>query len=137
MPASLLVDNRDSKSKQMRNGSKFRYIPAETDVEITRVPHRLRCIAASAYSDEEYVFVLQETNSMNNTVLKLPPDSLIIADINALVGSGPVILPWWPGHKKLQQWGRWLSNRDHGFGHRLRAASSVSPIFSISRWLRP
>jgi hypothetical protein len=61
-----------------------------------------------------HIFGYETSESINNAVLKLPPDSPILADIMHMVERVPIIPPWWPVRKKVEQWGRWIAGKSRG-----------------------
>ena len=78
-------------------------------------------------AEEDNIFGWETASSINNAVLRLPPNSPIIAGIHALAASRPVAPPWWRRSKKLNQWGRWVQGRDYRFGDRGIPRSTLGP----------
>ena len=62
--------------------------------------------------DEDYIFGWESGHSINNAVLRLPPDSPILTDMLALALSRPIVPPWFKRRLRVRQWGKWLFGRD-------------------------
>lgn len=99
-----------------------------------------------------HIFGYETPRSIASGVLKLPPDSPVLADIMCMAKRTPIIPPWWPIEKKVEQWGRWIAGRSRGverlkwatFGpravthfaykHRLQGYAMPIDVFYPNRW---
>ena len=60
----------------------------------------------------DYIFGFESEGRVNSAVLKLPVQCDILEDLLQLAMERPVIPPWWPIRKKLQQWARYQLGKD-------------------------
>ena len=56
-----------------------------------------------------HIFGYERQNSIATGVLKLPADLPILDNVMRMASNSPVVAPWWPAGKKLEQWGRWIA----------------------------
>lgn len=52
----------------------------------------------------DYIFGWERPDSINNAVLKLPPESPILSGTLQIAFSNPMMLPWWGKAKRARRW---------------------------------
>jgi|EndMetStandDraft_5_1072996.scaffolds.fasta_scaffold322147_1 hypothetical protein len=62
--------------------------------------------------EQDVIFAWENKDRINNAVLRLPADSPIMSEMIEAVSGTPLIFPWWPLKRKINQRLRWLRGRD-------------------------
>jgi hypothetical protein len=94
--------------------------------------------------ESDYIFGWEDADTINNAVLKLPPDSAILTDFLAMIAAKPIIVPWWSPTAKLRQRAKAIVGNDRDlaslpwgttgpraityFAHQHRLTERASPI---------
>jgi hypothetical protein len=61
--------------------------------------------------EEDHLFGWERHDSINSAVLRLPPDSPILADMLKLAFSDPIVPPWMPSRWRRKQRIRWFTGK--------------------------